>query len=54
MIELAVLCLIGKTNRLALNGYASFTLNIHTVKDLVLEVTLRYNIRGLDKAIGQS
>jgi len=53
MVEFPVFCLVGKAHGLAFDGNSPFALNIHAVKDLVLEFTVGYNIRGLYKTVGQ-
>ena len=45
---------VGERNRIALDRNAPFTLDIHRVEHLVVELTLRHAATGLDQSIGQS
>ena len=53
-IVLTVRCTVGECNRVALDGNAPFTLDVHRVEHLVAELTLRNATTGLDQPIGQS
>ena len=44
---------VGQRNRIALDGNAPFTFDIHRVEQLVAELTLRYATTGLDQSISQ-
>ena len=52
-IVLTVRGAVVERNRIALDGNAPFTLDIHRVEHLVAELTLRNAITGLDQSIGQ-
>ena len=45
--------LVGQADRLALDGDASLTLDIHRVEDLVLEVACADDPTALDEPVGQ-
>jgi hypothetical protein len=49
----AVLCLIGQTDSLALDGNTPFPLNIHIIEKLVTEFPVTHHFANLDKSVGQ-
>ena len=53
-IVLTVRGTVIERDRIALDGNAPFTFDIHRIEHLVVELTLRHATTGLDQSIGQS
>ena len=53
VIFVAVSGSVGQANRLAFYGDTAFSFDIHVVQNLIFEITVRYDVRGLDQPIGE-
>ena len=53
-IKLAVFCFVIKLNRMSLNCYSAFTLQIHIIQNLILHITLLNRFGKLQQSVRKS